>query len=475
MGTTCIRRAAWAVVWSREHRAHRYAREVDIAFGDAGIEFVGEAYQGPVSEEVDGARVCVMPGLVNVHCHPTSQPLTRGVREELGNPRLYSSALYDRTGLWQTDDEGLIAGAEIGLSESLKSGVTTILDYPQRVPEGWLEVLARSGIRAFAAPTFADARWVVEGESKVGYEWDERAGREQWERALALIEEADRHDSGRLSGVVAPAQVDTCTPETLQLTHRVAMERGCMWQVHAAQTLSEFHEMTQRHGMSPVQWLDSLGVLGPSTTLGHCIFIDAHPWTHWTMRKDLETLASSGATVAHCPTVFSRYGHIMHSLGGYLRAGVNVGMGCDTAPHNLLEEMRHALILSRVAAGQMDDIYVRDVFNAATIGGARALGRTDIGRLDVGSKSDLVLLDLDNPYMRPTRDPLRNLVFTAADRAVRDVYVDGRKVVADGVVETLDTAAAAARLELAQMRAEQGVSERDPLGRSGLEIAPLVY
>ena len=475
MGTTCIRKADWAVVWDRAAKTHRYARDVDVAFEEDRIVFVGADYSGECDAEIDGGALCIMPGLVNIHCHPTSQPLTRGVREEMGNPLLYSSALYNRTGLWQTDDDGLIAGAEVGLSELLLSGVTTVLDYPQRIPAGWIDALARSGLRAFCAPTFADARWVVEGESKVGYEWDEAAGRDQFEQAMTLVEAADRHPSGRLSGVVAPAQVDTCTERTLTESYRIATDRQCMWQVHAAQSLSEFHEMTQRHGLTPVQWLDSLGVLGSNSTLGHCIFIDEHPWAHWTSKRDLSTLVERGTTVAHCPTVFSRYGHVMHSVGGYIRAGVNVGIGCDTAPHNMLEEMRQAIILSRVAAGQMDDVYVRDIFNAATVGGARALGRDDIGRLDEGCKADIVLLDLSHPQMRPNRDPLRNLVFTAADRAVRDVFVDGRCVVKQGEVQTMDLAAATSRLEAAQRAAEADVPARDPLSRSGQEVSPLVF
>jgi cytosine/adenosine deaminase-related metal-dependent hydrolase len=387
-----------------------------------------------------------MPGLVNIHCHPTSQPITRGIREELGNPNFYSSALYDRTNLWAVDDDGLTCGAQVALGELLRSGVTTVIDYVQRIPPGWLDLLAGSGMRVYAAPGFRDAQWVVHGGSKLDYDWDETEGRRQMEEALALIDEANAHDSGRLKGVLAPAQIDTCTEKTL----------------------------TQRHGRTPVQWLNDIGVLGPMSTIGHCIFIDEHPWTHWATTDDLTILASSGTTVAHCPVVFSRYGQSMHSLGKYLRAGVHVGMGCDTAPHNMLEEMRAALILSRAAAGNMHDIQTTDVFNAVTIGGARAFGRDDIGRLAPGARSDLVLLDLNHPQMRPMRDPLRNLIYTAADRAVRDVYVDGVKVLDDGEVLSMDMPKAMAGLDAAQQRAEAGVPDRDPEGRSGLEVSPLV-
>jgi cytosine/adenosine deaminase-related metal-dependent hydrolase len=473
-GTTCIRNAAWVIAWNRDRQRHEYMRGADVAFTGNTIDFVGAAFRGRVDTEVDGANVCAMPGLINIHCHPTNQPITRGIREEMGNPKLYMTALYDRTNLWPADNEGLRAGMAVAFGELLKSGVTSTIDFANRVPDGWIDMQAKSGLRIFSAPSFRDAQWEVRNDSHLVYEWDEKAGRESRERALALVEQAERHPCGRLSGVIAPAQVDTCTAETLREAARIAREKRVMLQTHGAQTLTEFHEMTRRHGKTSVQWLHEIGILGPNTTIAHCLFTDEHPWTHWSDRRDLRLLAESGTSVAHCPVVFSRYGQTMHSLGKYLRTGVNVAIGTDSAPHNLLEEMRQALILSRVASGDIYDVSTTAVFNAATVGAAKAFQRTDIGRLAPGAKADLVLLDLENRYMRPMRDPLRNLIYTAADRAVRDVYVDGQRVLANGEVLTLDMPAAVARLEAAQQRAEATVHERDPAGRSGLEVSPLV-
>ncbi len=472
--TTCIRNADWVVSWNADKQRHQYLLDADVAFTGNKIEFVGPRYTGPVDDEIDGGGLMVMPGLVNIHCHPTNQPITRGVREELGNPSLYMSALYDRTGLWRNDDAGLLTGIEVAFGELLKSGVTTCIDYASRTPDGWIDVLANSGMRVFAAPGFRDASWHVANGSRLDFEWDERAGKQAFENALVLIEEAEAHPSGRLSGVIAPAQVDTCTVETFQKSLRIAEDKNLMWQTHVSQSVVEFHEMTRRTGKTPIQWLNHIGVLGPHTTLGHGIFIDEHSWIHWHTSDDLRLIAETGATVAHCPLVFSRYGQKMESLGRYMRAGVNVGIGTDTAPHNMLEEMRQALVVSRLASGDIYDLTTGDVFHAATVGGARAYRRDDIGRLAPGAKADVVLVDLTNPLMRPLRDPLRNLVYTAADRAVRDVYVDGIKVVADGEVLTMDIPAALDRLDAAQRRAEDEVPQHEPDGRSGEEVSPLV-
>ncbi|MGH7006048.1 MAG: amidohydrolase family protein, partial [Alphaproteobacteria bacterium] len=152
-----------------------------------------------------------------------------------------------------------------------------------------------------------------------------------------------------------------------------------------------------------------------------------------------------------------------------------VGLGTDVAPHNLIEEMRLAAVLSRVSARDIRAGSTTAVFNAATIGGATALGRPDLGRLAPGAKADLVLVDLTHPLMMPVRDPLRSLVFSAAERAVREVYIDGAQVVGEGRALTIDPMPALERLVVAQRRMEAAAPERDPRRRRSEEIAPLAF
>jgi hypothetical protein len=196
----------------------------------------------------------------------------------------------------------------------------------------------------------------------------------------------------------------------------------------------EFYEILRRHGLSPVQWLDQLGVLSERTILGHCLYIDQHSWSPLRTEDDLQLLADRGVTVAHCPSVFGRTGMTMETAGKYIREGVRLGIGTDSFPYNIFEEMRHAAVYSRIGSGNVYDIRTADLFTAATVGGAEALGRQDIGRLSEGAKADFAVIDTDHPMMRPLHDPLRNLIYVAAERAVRDVYIDGRQVVDSGQV-----------------------------------------
>ena len=135
--------------------------------------------------------------------------------------------------------------------------------------------------------------------------------------------------------------------------------------------------------------------------------------------------------------------------------------------------MRLAAILARVAARDITTTSVGALFHAATVGGAEALGRPDLGRLEAGAKADVVLVDLANPWMRPERDPLRSLVFTAADRAVRTVFVHGTKVMEHGRVLTMDHGAALAEVAEGQRRMLRDAPSRDWAGRTADQISPL--
>jgi 5-methylthioadenosine/S-adenosylhomocysteine deaminase len=471
--TTVIRNADWVVAWDENAERHVYRRNIDVAFTDDTIVFVGPNYPGAPDQVIEGSDRLVLPGLINIHSHPEHEPLYRGVREEHGLRSMHMTGLYERSQAFSApDDEARAASAEFAYCELLLSGVTSLVDISPAW-DGWIELFSKSGMRGFLAPGYASARWRLANDFDLQYAWDEARGREGFTKALALIDSAIRHHSGRLSGIVSPMQIDTCTADLLCDSRDAARERGLPFTVHVSQSVNEVREMIRRHGKTPIQWAHEIGILGPDAILGHALFLDAHSWIRWWTETDLKLIADTGSSVAHCPTPFARYGQIMESFGDYLRVGVNMGLGTDTAPHNLVEEMRKAAILARVAARDVAAVTTSDLLYAATVGGAKALMRDDLGRIATDKKADLVLVDLTLPQMIPTRDPLRSFVYHAADRAVRDVFVDGQQVVSEGEVHTLDQAAAGERLIRAQQRMLAATPLQDYCGRSAEEIVPL--
>jgi len=468
---TVIRKAAWVVAWDEDTSQHVYMRDTDVAFSQAGILYVGSAYEGHADEVIAGASVMAMPGLVNIHCHSGDEPIAKGLFEDVGTAALWGNALYEYSALIDSDLDAKAACQTVMLGDLMRSGVTTHLDIASPHSR-WLTLAAESGLRAYLAPGFREAQWRMVGSHRLDFDWDKARGRERYAEALAFVEQARAHPSGRIDGVIAPSQIETCSEELIQEAVAEARSRGLRITIHAAQTMAEHEELLRRTGETAPAMLERLEVLGPDLILGHCIFLDHHSWTRQRSRDDLMRLARSGTSVAHCPVTFARSGMTLESLGAYRRAAVNVGIGTDSYPFNMLEEMREALICSRVAGRSVFDLDTGGLFSAATTGGAKALGRKDIGRLTPGAKADLVLVDLSHPAMQPIHDPLRNLIHCAAERAVRDVYVDGRHVVKDRRVVNLDYDGAVRELQDAQKWACERAERDDPQGRSLSTLAP---
>lgn len=469
---TVIRNAHTVVAHDAARGGHAYLHDADVAFDAAGFVHVGGRYEGPFGEEISGRDHMVMPGLVNVHCHSGEEPISKSLFEDAGTAALWGQAMYEYSTLIEIGDDAVEAALTVMLGDLLRSGVTTFVDIAG--PHAcWLPTLAKSGARAYVAPGFREAAWHVEDSRRLDFRWDGARGREAFARALETVDAACAHPSGRLGGIVAPAQVETCSPDLLQAAAEAARSRGVPITVHAAQTMAEHEELMRRHGLTAVAYLESLGLLGPDLILGHCIFIDSHAWTRQRTAEDLERLASSRTSVAHCPVTFSRSGMVLQSLGRYRQAGVNVAIGTDSYPFNMLEEMRMAMICARIAGGSVFDVDTAAVFEAATLSGARALGRSDIGRIARGAKADFSLVDLKHPGMQPLHDPLRNLLHCAAERAVAAVYVDGACVMREDRPTLVDYDGALAELQAVQDFAVRRLEANDPRGRSAATLAPL--
>jgi 5-methylthioadenosine/S-adenosylhomocysteine deaminase len=475
-GTTLIRNADWAVVWDAAAKRHVYARGVDIRM--AGGRIAAIAKHDPAApptagaEVVDGRATLVMPGLVNVHTHPSTEPGLRGVREDHGVPEQQMTGLFERMQALTLDERGREAAMRLAYAELMAAGVTSVVDLSAPFA-GWMEVMRESGLRVWVGPGYASARWGMSAPQTVTWIWDAAAGRSGFQRAQAIMDEAERDPSGRLSGIVFPAQIDTVEEGLFRDSIALAEETGRPFTTHIAQAVVEVREMIRRHGTTPIQWAAELGLLTPRSILGHALFVDEHPAVGWHSARDIAVMAERGVAVAHCPSPFARYGEQMRHFGRYAARGVRMAMGTDVAPHNLIEEMRLALLLARNAAHDLAAADTGSVFHAATVGGAEALGRSDLGRLEVGAKADVVLVDLAHPLMSPPRDPLRALVFHAADRAVKRVYVDGRAIYADGKPLHLDMTEAAGILAESQARMLRDAAKRDYRGRDGDTIAPL--
>ena len=366
------------MAWDEAEQRHVYLDGADLVFKGNEVVHVGPGYAGPADTTIEGKGFMAIPGFVNVHSHPFSEPANKGLTEEYGSDKLGQSSLYEYLPVFGLDPEDAGPSTQVAMSELLKSGVTTITDLSMS-RDGWLDDLAATGIRAVVCPMMRQGYWYTKNGHTVDYAWDEKAGEKAFEAAMKTIDAAVKHPSGRLSGMVGPSQIDTCREGFFKEAQQEAKKRGIPMQTHACQAVVEFHEMVHRHGKTPIEWLDAIGVLGPDLVIGHGIFLNDHPQIHYPHANDFEMLRDSGAAVAHCPTVFARRGMALNTIGRYMNAGITVGIGTDTFPHNMVDEIRLACYVARVLTGNYKMGTTRHAFEAATVGGAKILRRPTSG------------------------------------------------------------------------------------------------
>jgi cytosine/adenosine deaminase-related metal-dependent hydrolase len=433
-----------------ENGGHVVVDNGQVVYEGDRILSVGPHYEGIVNRVIDARGKLVIPGLVNHH-------MAFGVHMQLcrldaARRNYFNSGIglgvqpegaYHDGGLrpkhWR-------ASAAYAMATALRTGTTTFVMVPNygRHPyrgrlgtdQELVDAVTAFGLRAYLSLPYLSG--AARGTAQGTLEWvlREEEGWEGLEQAVEFARTFEGADEGRIRTFLFPYTADNCTPELILASKQAAAELGCTLKMHVAQYLLEFHEMIRRTAKTPIQFLYDLGFLGPEVSLTHAIFTTRHPWLGYAVDDDSDTalIADSGATVAHCPVVFARSGVALHSFSHYVRAGVPVSLGTDTSPHDMLMEMRTAALLSKLADSDAESGLAREVFDAATLGGARALMRDDIGRLAPGAKADIVLVDMQKMHIGPVAadDSIKALVYCANGEDVDTVIIDGITRLANG-------------------------------------------
>jgi cytosine/adenosine deaminase-related metal-dependent hydrolase len=383
----------------------------------------GAPPEAPGARRVDGRGHLATPGLVNCH-HHLSQWATRGLAQEEG---LFGwlRALYPRWAL--LDEEATHAAALAALGALARSGCTTTTDHHYLFPAGAGDLLGAT-IRAAeeVGLRFHPCRGSMDlGHSDGGLPPDEVV--EDRDAILAATEEAiDRwHDpapGAMLRIAVAPCSPFSVTADLMRDAAGLARRRGVRLHTHLAETVDEEEFCLERYGVRPVEYLDTLGWLGPDVWLAHCVHLSD---------PEMTRLAATGTGVAHCPSSNARLGAGIAPVPALLAAGATVGLGVDGAASNesgeLAVELREALLMARAARGPAA-MTARGALALGTRGGARCLGREDeIGSLEPGKLADIALWRVDDPGQAGIDDPVATLVL-GPPRRVAALWVGGRAV-----------------------------------------------
>jgi cytosine/adenosine deaminase-related metal-dependent hydrolase len=226
--------------------------------------------------------------------------------------------------------------------------------------------------------------------------------------------------------------------------------------------------------MTPVELLESVGLLGPDVTIGHGN-LPAESYRFYSGGRDLELMGRHRVSISHCPVNIARRGRALDSWERYTKAGINIALGSDTYPRDLIMQMRAASYFGKLMSANLRAASAADVFAAATLGGARALGRDDLGRLAPGARADIVIVDLsggDTLRYGPVRDPIKALVEVGIGDDVETVIVDGVVRMERRRIPGVDFGDLRARAQVAGEAVWSRLQEWDPLGRTAEAMSP---
>ena len=404
----------------------------DVAVADGRIVAVGTVPAEPGDEVVRCEGDVVTAGLVNTH-HHLYQWMTRG-RAVGCNLFDWLVELYPVWGRLSVED--VRAAALVGLGELAATGCTTASDHHYLVPRGddavfdaIVDAAGEVGLRLHLSRGSMDL-----GESLGGLPPDHVV--EDRDAILASTESviARHHDGEMVHVTVAPCSPFSVTPGLMVESAELARRHGLRLHTHLCETVEEQEHCLERFGRRPVEMLDEWGWVGDDVWLAHGIHIDDGEMTR---------LGTAGTGVAHCPSSNARVAAGMCRVTDLRAAGCPVGLGVDGVASNevggLFGELRQALYTARLRELRPDALMPADVVEMGTSGGARCLGLDDLGSVQVGMRADLAVWPGDD--LGDIADALTALVL-GPDRRVRHLFVEGRAVVADGLLLGTDLAEA---------------------------------
>jgi 5-methylthioadenosine/S-adenosylhomocysteine deaminase len=411
----------------------------DVLIDDDGrIAALAEpAAQAPAVRSIDATGRIIVPGLVQAHLH-LCQTLFRGLAE--AKPLL----AWLRESIWPLeaahDPDSMRASARLGIAELLLGGTTAVLDMGTvHHTDALFETAAETGIRYTGGKALMDTGDGVPGGL---IEPTAVALRENDRLADAWHERED----GRLRYALSPRFALTASYDLLRSVSARARTDDLLVHTHASEQREEVDLVRQRFGVPNIQLLANLGLADTNACFAHCV---------WPEPEEFDVLAGGGASVVHCPSCNMKLGSGAAPIAEYLERGVNVALGADgAAANNRLdgwEELRLAGLLGKFRDGATA-LPAADLFELATIGGARAIGiDVDIGSIEVGKYADLVVLDLERPHAVGPDDVYTRLVYSARAADVRLVTIGGKVMVEDGRLLAFDESEA--MTEAARQRA----------------------
>lgn len=406
-----------------------------VAFDDTRIVYVGptaafDRDNFPPKHVINARGKAILPGLVNTHIHLVGAYM-KGLTEDV--PGMGDTAGLYKRGFpvvcsLQPDD--YYSGCMVHALECLATGTTTI-------SSTWMhEKLAAPamrdlGIRAVLSEWIVGTDLLKLSAKNMDRRWDEAKVARGLDAAVELYETWHGKAEGRITTRISPAGPGYLSDKGIEQTRELAQKLGLGVNIHIAEVPGETEFVLSRYGKRPMELGRDLGILTRHTIGFHCVFLND---------SDIDIMAETGMNLSHTSFHVPKRGYFPPMEKVYSKK-VHVSFGSDWCSNDLWKFMRAGILFPRVKTGDVGMLSGYDALHIATLGGAYALGmENDIGSLEVGKKADIILVDVTTPWCNPIRQEnfITNIVFNANGSDVTDVFVDGKRVIADREVTTID-------------------------------------
>jgi len=406
-----------------------FVQDGALAIKNGKIIFVGKhasANKIQAQKKINAKKKIAMPGLINCHTH-VPMTLFRGIAEDQPLETWLKKTIWPLEAKLKSED--VHVGALLGCLEMIKNGTTCFADMYFR-EDMVAKAVEKSGLRGVLA------EGIIEAGNKA-------LGEKMLNESIKFAEKFCAYANGRVTTLLGPHAAYSCSPELLTKIKNKSVELNVGVHIHLAESKEMFREFEKRYNSSEVEFLEKIDFFSGHVLAAHCTNLS---------RKGMQILSKRGVNVAHIPVANMKLGVGAAKVKDLTDLGVNVGLGTDGPASNntldMFETVKIATLLQKLVYLNPKILPVYEVLRMATLDGAKALGLwKSIGSLEVGKKADVILVDLSKPHLKPLHDIYANIVYSAHGSDVDTVIVDGKIVMENRHVKTLDEQAVMERAE----------------------------
>ena len=424
-------------------RDHVVWTDAEIAYEGQKVIFVGRGFPGQPDRVVDAGHAIVSPGFIDLDA---LADIDHALIDTWHGPETAPGLLWSqdyflnrRRDVFTPEDRAFMR--RYAFTQLIRNGITTAMPIAAETHSQWAETYAEMaaaadaaaelGLRIYLGPSFRSGINVTRDDGTRDVLWNEPLGAAGFTEAMRFARDYASRHGDLVRACLLPCRIETLSLDIMKQTAAAMEELGCLVRMHCLQSTHEQTFLDRWYGRQALDLLDETGLLGPRLLMPHGIYIGGHSSGARPYAGERERIADAGATVIHCPMTMLRNAAVMETFDRFRQAGVNIALGTDSFPPDMIRNMDIGGNLMKWAEGRLDAGSAADYFRAATIGGATALGRDDLGRLRPGAMADLIVVDLSGARVGPVDDPVRTLLMNCTGADIRHVVINGRTVMED--------------------------------------------